>query len=184
MNSHPFWASGDGAALLEQASALAERLAGDTLRMVAALRAAFPEQPPDIVARAVETALARRKAPAYGEWAGRGLFTRRSVEQATAPEIARHRAARFAGCRTVVEICTGAGFDTAALAAVAGRVVSIEADEELAAFARHNLAVQGIANVEVIAGRAEDVAAALDMASVDGVWADPSRRTDNDRRAY
>lgn len=167
--------------ILALAAALIQQYNGDTLRVVTRLRTDLPGLPPEVYATAVEQALARLRARPYGTWTEQGLFTRQSVEQATAPAIARHHAARFAGCRLVLEICTGAGFDTAALAAVADRVITIEADPELAAMARHNLAVQNIQNVEVLCGRAEDVIPTLDMSAVDGLWADPSRRIGGQR---
>lgn len=176
------WAHGSNAAMLQRASALVEQFAGETLRVVPALRSEFPKQSAPAVSRAVEFALARCKVQAYGEWTRAGLFTRQSAEQATAPAVAEHHASRFVGCRSVLEICTGAGFDTAALARVVRRVVSIEADAELAELARHNLAVQGIYNVDVLTGRAEDVLPALSMDEFDGLWADPSRRTSEGQR--
>lgn len=175
-----FWRSGEGQRLLARVEELLRQHGGDTLRVVGALRLAVPQHSA-FHSQAIAIAQARTKAMVYGTWTQQGLFTRQSVEQATAPAIAHHHAARFRGCGTVLEICTGAGFDTAALAAVVKRVISIEANSELAAMARHNLACQGIGNVDVVVGRAEDVGAALDLAAIDGVWADPSRRSDTRR---
>ena len=53
---------------------------------------------------------------------------------------------------TVLEIGTGLGYQSAVLAVLAQRVYSIELIEELAAQARHRLARQGHANVEVRIG--------------------------------
>ena len=53
---------------------------------------------------------------------------------------------------TVLEIGTGLGYQSAILARLAQRVYSIELIEELAAQARHRLARQGYANVEVAIG--------------------------------
>jgi hypothetical protein len=83
-----------------------------------------------------------------------------------------------------LEICTGAGFDTAALAKNALRVTTIEANERLAAMARHNLSLQGITNVEVLCGLAEDICARLNLTIFDGLWSDPSRRTSSGQRIY
>lgn len=176
-----FWLQSDGAELLVRTATLLAQYNNDTLRVITRLRTEFPDLPPHIYAKTVECSLARLKARQYGHWTEHGFFTRQSVEQATSPAIARHHAARFSGCQCVLEICTGAGFDTAALAARAQRVISIEADPELAAMARHNLAVQNIHNVEVLCGRAEEVIPTLDISSVDGLWADPSRRMEGQR---
>jgi protein-L-isoaspartate(D-aspartate) O-methyltransferase len=53
---------------------------------------------------------------------------------------------------TVLEIGTGLGYQSAILAQLAHRVYSMELIEELAAQARHRLAQQGHANVEVKVG--------------------------------
>lgn len=56
------------------------------------------------------------------------------------------------GTETVLEVGTGYGYQTALLARLAARVVSIEIWPDMAARARGNLAGQGIGNVVVIAG--------------------------------
>jgi protein-L-isoaspartate(D-aspartate) O-methyltransferase len=53
---------------------------------------------------------------------------------------------------TVLEIGTGLGYQSAVLSLLAQRVYSVELIEELAAQARHRLARQGLANVEVRIG--------------------------------
>jgi protein-L-isoaspartate(D-aspartate) O-methyltransferase len=57
---------------------------------------------------------------------------------------------------TVLEIGTGLGYQSAILAQLAYRVYSMELIEELAAQARHRLAQQGHANVEVKVGNGYD----------------------------
>lgn len=56
------------------------------------------------------------------------------------------------GTEKVLEVGTGHGYQTALLARLAARVISIEVWPGLAARARCNLAGQGITNVEVISG--------------------------------
>ena len=53
---------------------------------------------------------------------------------------------------TVLEIGTGLGFQTALLARLAARVISIERWPDLADQARRNLARQGLGNAEVLTG--------------------------------
>jgi hypothetical protein len=109
--------------------------------------------------------------------AEQGIFSRTSIEQGTHPIIALHHAKRFEGFKSVLEICTGSGFDTAALAMYAEQVTTIEADEETAQSARHNLHVMGLNNVEVIHGTAEGVLESqYKHGSWQGLWSDPSRR--------
>jgi hypothetical protein len=180
-----YWLSADGISLLERAQSLLGEYSGDTLAAGTALRKqtlCLPGQATD----ALSFTLLREKAVAYGVWTAQGFFTRQSLEQATAPLIAQHHAKRFHGCKHVLEICTGAGFDTAALSKivseVGGHITSIEADEHLAAMARQNLAAQRITNVEVICSRAEDIVEQLDHMTFDGLWADPSRRNARGQR--
>jgi hypothetical protein len=186
-----YWLSAEGHSLLEAARTALASAKYDTFRAGTALRKQFPNKHLPL-AEAVELVVNRHKALQtlhLGDWAREGFFTRQSLEQATAPAIAQHHAARFSGCKHVVEICTGAGFDTAALARVAGRVTTIEADERLAAMARQNLLQQGVNNVQVVCGTAEMVLPTLEIShwqdhwqDVDGLWADPSRRTDAGER--
>jgi protein-L-isoaspartate(D-aspartate) O-methyltransferase len=56
------------------------------------------------------------------------------------------------GAEKVFEVGTGYGYQTALLARLAARVVSIDIWPDLAARARRNLAAQGIGNVVVLAG--------------------------------
>jgi protein-L-isoaspartate(D-aspartate) O-methyltransferase len=56
------------------------------------------------------------------------------------------------GTERVLEAGAGYGYQSALLARLAAHVISIEIWPDLAAQARHNLAAQGIANVEVLAG--------------------------------
>lgn len=171
-----FWFSDEGRRVLTQAKQYLQATQNDILRASMQLRKAT-NCSPEIASEAFEITLCRKKALYFGEWTEQGLFTRQALEQSTAPAIAKHHAERFRGCRHVLEICTGAGFDTAALARNAGRVTTIEADERLAAMARHNMALQGITNVEVLCGLAEEVVSRLRVSDFDGLWSDPSRRT-------
>lgn len=154
----------------------------NVLQALQTLAAKYPDLHADLARQAMEFALSRIKARAYGVWTQAGLFTRPSLEQASAPQIAAVHATQFQGCNRVLEICCGAGFDTAALARSAKNVVAIERDTAVAAMARHNLAVQNITNVEVITGDALEMLTTLDPDQFDGVWCDPARRGSSGRR--
>ena len=115
-----------------------------------------------------------------GVWTQSGFFLDQTRQQATSPKLASWHSKRFAGCNKILEIGTGTGFDTRALAQSARHVVTIEIDPLLAEFARYNLALQLIENVEV---RNCDLAALDDgLLDFDGVWADPARRSKDGRR--
>ena len=61
-------------------------------------------------------------------------------------------ALRLDGTQQVLEVGTGYGYQTALLARLAARVVSIEIWPDLAGRAQRNLAAQGIGNVVVVVG--------------------------------
>jgi hypothetical protein len=176
-----FWLQAEGSEILRRTQEYLQTTNSDTLRTTTLLRKATSCLP-QIASAALEITLCRQKAAAFGAWTEHGFFTRQSLEQATSPIIARHHAKNFAGRKHILEICTGAGFDTAALAREAGRVTTIEADDHLAAMARQNFTAQNITNVEILCGMAEAVCEKLDLTMFDGLWADPSRRTDQGKR--
>lgn len=134
----------------------------------------------DTIVIAVEVVRARSQASAKlahlgGEWVAAGYFTSQMIQQSTHPAIAAHHASRFAGCFQILELCTGAGFDTVALAKVAKRVVTYESSPIVAEFTRRNFALQGTTSIQV---EVADAALAVARAGqFDGIWADPSRRT-------
>jgi hypothetical protein len=139
------------------------------------VRRLHPDQ--DRAGLVVELALGTVRAEHMGKGRAQWLFTRRMAEQATHPVIAAHHAERFAGCRHVVEICTGAGMDAMALSAVVPRVTTYEADETTHAIVSGNVRRSGIESVDV---RCQAWPASLDV-SYDGIWADPSRRSERGR---
>jgi SAM-dependent methyltransferase len=178
-----YWLSDEGVSILCRTEELLLTTKNDTLRASMFLRKET-KCLPEIASSALDIVLCRQKALSMGDWTQNGFFTRQSLEQSTAPVVAKHHAERFRGCQHILEICTGVGFDTAALARTAARVTTIEANERLAAMALQNIAVQGLANVEVFCGLAENVCAALDLSVFDGLWADPSRRDEQGRRIH
>lgn len=143
-----------------------------TVRVIEGL---IPGVHPDLRAWILElslgTARARRLGKAHSGW----LYTNRMAEQCTHPEIAAAHAARFALCRSIVEICTGAGHDTLELARRGATVISYEADPAIALLTTANLQLAGLGNVEVRAEAWSSTLTLLDR--VDGIWADPSRRS-------
>lgn len=121
------------------------------------------------------TRKARRLGKAHPDW----WFTMQGAEQATHPVIAEHHAKRYEGCAHVLEVCTGVGMDTLALARRVGRVTTFESDAVTAALAVGNLRTAGVSNVEV---RNEVLDAATALPDFDGLWADPSRRRSDGHR--
>lgn len=70
------------------------------------------------------------------------LFTDEALQQATAVEVARHRARRLAGACVHDATCS-VGTELAALRSTASYVVGSDIDEVRLAMARHNLGVDG-----------------------------------------
>jgi SAM-dependent methyltransferase len=147
--------------------------ADDVARTVTRLRR--EGHSPDLVSAVVGQARLRARAAAkFGDLAGRMLFTRAGLEQATRLPIAARHAARFrdAGFSRVADLGCGIGGDALGLAGLGLRVLAVDADDVTAAIAAYNLAPFGH-DVEVRHGTAEEA----DLAGADAVWLDPARRT-------
>jgi SAM-dependent methyltransferase len=164
-------ASAEGRSVLQDLAG--EPLAGATrLATLARLRKTLS---PPRAAAALETALLRRRAAAKFSRADAMFFTREALEQASGEEVARHRAARFAGSAVVLDLGCGAGGDTVALAAVPAieRVIAVDRDPLRLAMARLNAGAYGVA------GRIRFVCAdytATPLPPADAVFLDPARR--------
>lgn len=146
---------------------------GEVASAVSRLRAAGHS--PDLVSAAVGQAHLRSRARAkFGEFAGRMLFTRAGLEQATRLSVAARHAGRFraAGIHRVADLGCGIGGDALALAGIGMELLAVDADEVTAALAAYNLAPFGD-DMRVQHARAEDV----DLTRVEAVWLDPARRT-------
>ncbi|MEN9847052.1 MAG: hypothetical protein RIS36_2199 [Pseudomonadota bacterium] len=149
----------------------------DAPALVLKLRKAFPDSDVRELNLAVETFIARRQAPdKLGEWAKEGHFSLSLLQQASRHSIATHRAIFFAGRSHVLEIGTGTGSDTAALAKVVKHVTTIDGDPVASELARRNLALQGITHVTFLVGDAQTIVPTL-TETFDALYADPARRT-------
>ena len=149
----------------------------DAPTLVMKLRKAFPSANVHELNLAIETYIARHQAPEkLGAWAKEGHFSLSLLQQASRHSIATYRAQFFAGRKHVLEIGTGTGSDTAALARVAEHVTTIEGDPVAAELAKRNLALQGITNVTFVVGDAQEVVKTLPN-YFDALFADPMRRS-------
>src|SRR5512135_479865 len=109
--------------------------------------------PAELVAAALRLASGRRRGASKFTRADRMWFEPTGLEQATAEPVARHKARRFA--RGVVDLCSGIGGDTLALAAV-GPVLAVDADQGMCHRTRWNAEVYGVAEqVVAVRSRAE-----------------------------
>jgi hypothetical protein len=126
----------------------------------------------------IELATGTMRAERLGKRRHLWLFTNQMAEQSTHPDIAAYHAQAFSGCEHVLEICTGAALDTFALSRVAARVTTYEANALIHACSTGNLRRSGARNVTCINERWTGTASL----SADGVWADPSRREQQQRK--
>ena len=136
---------------------------------------------PPLVAAALRIVATCRQAAAKFTRADRMWFSSRGLEQATAEAVARHKARRFAvegGTGSVVDLCSGIGGDSIALAGSA-HVVSVDFDPTMTARTRWNAEIYQVKDrIEAITARAEGFSIPL------GSWlhVDPDRRTRSARK--
>lgn len=168
----------DGWALLQALPPYDERLA-----MALGTRLRQEGLDPALVAAALTQSRLRARAhDKLGDFADGMLFTPAGLEQATRLEVAAHHARRYrdAGCATVADLTCGIGADSMAFAGVGLRVVATDVDEMTAAIATVNLRHFPEAEVRHADGLGLD----LEALGVDGVYADPARRTGTGSRVF
>ncbi len=150
-----------------------------SLQLATGLRARGVD--PDLVSAALTQSRLRTKARAkFGAFADDMIFTPEGLEQATRLEVAARHAQRYAaaGIGTVADLGCGIGSDALALGGLGVGVLAVERDEVTAAVATVNL--RNLDNVTVRHGDALEV----DLAGIDGVFADPARRTRAGTRVF
>lgn len=179
-----FWESTQGIKLLELAQAIAKEVNYDMAKLSLKLFEQQGDISGDFVRQAAEIIYLRNKIKNWGEWTSKIFFTTSTLEQASQPEIAKHHAKRFKGLHSVLEICTGSGCDTMALSKNVADVTTIESDPHIADLASLNFSSQGIENIKLEIGKAEELLKTIDISKFSGVFADPSRRTLDGRRIY
>ncbi|WP_263729641.1 class I SAM-dependent methyltransferase [Cellulomonas sp. SG140] len=138
---------------------------------------------PALVAAALtQSRLRARARTKFGDFADGMLFTPAGLEQATRLPVAAHHARRYlaAGLTRVADLTTGIGADAMALAGVGIQVLAVDVDEVTAAVATVNLRHFPEAQVRHGDGLQLDLAAE----GVDGVYADPARRSAAGRRSW
>ncbi|GMA22669.1 hypothetical protein GCM10025864_04280 [Luteimicrobium album] len=131
---------------------------------------------PALAAAALTQTRLRDKARAkLGPFADGMLFTPEGLEQATRLVVAARHAQRYlaAGVTRVADLTCGLGADALTFAGVGLRVLATDVDPATAALASHNLRAFPEAEVRCADGLALD----LPTEGVDGVYADPMRRT-------
>lgn len=125
------------------------------------MRARFAER----AAVLVETIRLRRRAPAKfpGTDVSGWLFTDEALQQATAGQVARHRARRLAG-ETVHDATCSIGAELAALAGTAAHLLGSDIDDVRLAMARHNLPDAALCRADALAPISRNAVVLLDPA--------------------
>jgi hypothetical protein len=170
--------SPDGAALL---AALPPYDANRAMARSARLRDEGVD--PELVAAALTQSRLRAKARAkLGDFADAMLLTPAGLEQATRLLVGVLHARRYlaAGVTKVADLTCGIGADALAFAGVGLQVLAADINEVTAAIAAYNLRAFPEAQVRHADGLTLDLAAA----GVDGVYADPARRTRGGQRVF
>lgn len=138
---------------------------------------------PGLAAAALTQTRLRAKARAkLGDFADAMLFTPDGVEQATRLIVAALHGRRYleAGVTKVADLTCGIGADALAFAGVGLHVLATDIDPTTAALARMNLRAFPEAEVRCADGLSLDLLAE----GVDGVYADPARRTRGGQRIF
>jgi hypothetical protein len=143
------------------------------LRNQKRLRQQFDEQ---LVPAAIALHEARQRAVGKLPQPERLWLSRTGLEQATAWEIASHKARRFAGCEHVFDLCCGIGMDAAALTHVAP-VTAVDLSPSMVLRTKWNQEILGGAHP--LQTQCEDVRG-RDWSGT-FVHADPDRRDGRDR---
>ncbi|MBD8060214.1 class I SAM-dependent methyltransferase [Cellulomonas sp. JH27-2] len=136
---------------------------------------------PVLVSAALTQSRLRAKAHTkLGDFADGMLFTQAGLEQATRLEVAAHHARRYrdAGLTHVADLTCGIGADAMAFAGVGLRVTASDVDEMTAAIATVNLRHFPEATVRHGDGLTQD------LTGIDGLYADPARRTAHGSRLF
>jgi SAM-dependent methyltransferase len=155
----------EGRAALEAASSALEL---PPIVLAERLRRRYP---PSLVAAAITQARLRERASAkFGDQARGMFFTPEGLEQSTRATVARHRAARFAGSGSVVDLCCGIGGDLQALAPQVTSLVGVERDALTATVAEANTRDLG---VRIAQADAET----FPLDGFHAVFCDPARRS-------
>jgi hypothetical protein len=134
---------------------------------IAAARARFGDR----AAVLVETTLLRRRAAAKFGDASAWLFTDEALQQATAEQVAAHRARRLAGL-TVHDVTCSIGAELAALQDSASYVVGSDIDPVRLAMAAHNVPGVDLCRADALRPITRDAV----------VLVDPARRSGGRRR--
>ncbi len=106
-----------------------------------------------------------------------------ALEQCSS-KLAAQNKQKFIPKGRIADLTGGLGVDTAAFAKISNSVVYVEPNTSRILYATHNFDALGLHNIEFQHSTAEDFVVNLSPNEFDLIYLDPSRRDDNDRRAF
>lgn len=130
----------------------------------------------------LDIALGTIRGQRLGKFPNGWLVTSILAEQATHQRVSCYHGSIFQGLQTVIEVCTGSGNDTFALAENVQNVHTFENNYLHFMLARYNCNKNDVKNVHFHFGSIEET----DLSSIgyEGLWADPSRRDEKGIRKF
>jgi SAM-dependent methyltransferase len=139
--------------------------------------------PPSQAQAVLETVVLRQHATAKFSRAAHMYFTRPALEQASAEQVAQHRARRFQqlGCQQIADLGCGIGGDALALAAQA-EVTGVEWEPLRLAMAQENVRLYG--HGERFHPLQADLYSLTPLRQMDALFFDPARRDEQGRRFF
>ncbi len=165
--------------VIQRLTGIVAKISHPTVSEVEAVRNLLPVELRKWSGVLVDVAIGTYRAQTLGKWQPGFLFTKTGSEQGSHPLFAAFRTEVFQGTRHILEVGTGCGVDTATLAAHASEVVSYEPDLITAAIAQGNLRRAGVHNATIVN---KGWMPSETVKTVQGIWADPSRRLKGGRR--
>lgn len=125
---------------------------------------------------------AKGKLPLWYETKGIIYPPKLNLEQTSSEATARYKASLIHG-KIIVDGTGGFGIDAYYFAQVANKVIHIEINEELSAFAKRNAETLQQQNVELVIGDSMEIIANSTL-RFDTIFLDPGRRTDSKGKVF
>lgn len=123
---------------------------------------------------------AAKKLPLWHENPAIVFPPKANLEQASSEITAKYKAG-LVDYQTSIDLTGGTGIDSWQFALKANKHIYVEPNEDLCKLAKHNFAVLGLQNIEIVCATAEQYLEAI-SSKVDLIYIDPSRRTAGSRK--
>jgi len=141
------------------------------------------EATPFILSQIHGRAIAERKIPAWSQHETIIYPDKTAMEQCSSELTARFKSELFKGLE-VADLTGGLGIDSYFISLKAKRLVYVEPNLNRFEMAQHNFNVLGSKNVTFYQSSAEEFLSNRELASLNCIYIDPSRRTENQNRLF